>query len=99
MVLEFQDGVLTLFDDNNDGGATGFGIMTNEPRFLWQTEAIRHLQWKMKRHTPARHDCVRTTTHMHAHMPCHTCTPPWSSACVVRQGAGGGGHAWHLVSR
>ena len=49
VVLEFQDGLLHVFDDNNDDGETGFGVMTNEPRFPWQLEAIRHLQWKLKK--------------------------------------------------
>ena len=31
--------------DLNDGQST-FGIMTNEPTFDWQLQAIQHLKWK-----------------------------------------------------
>lgn len=46
LVLEFLDGRMEAYDDFNDGGKTGFGILTNEPSFLWHNEALRHLQWK-----------------------------------------------------
>ncbi|CAK0890117.1 unnamed protein product [Prorocentrum cordatum] len=46
LVLEFLDGRMEAYDDFNDGGKTGFGILTNEPSFLWHNEAVRHLQWK-----------------------------------------------------
>merc|ERR1712232_27811 len=48
VVIEFMDGEMQLYDDHNDKGKTGFGIMTNEPRFPWQVEAVRHLQWKQQ---------------------------------------------------
>lgn len=46
LVIEFLSGRMEVYDDFNDGGKTGFGVFTNEPRFLWQVEAVRHLQWK-----------------------------------------------------
>lgn len=46
MVVEFVDGRAIAHDDHNDDGQTGFGIMTNEPTFPWQLQAIRHLKWK-----------------------------------------------------
>jgi len=46
LVMEFLEGQMQVYDDNNDEGKTGFGIMTNEPPFLWQLEAVRHLKWK-----------------------------------------------------
>lgn len=49
VVIEFDGGRLSAFEDHNDRGRTGFGVMTNEPRFPWQLEAVRHLQWKRDR--------------------------------------------------
>mmetsp|Transcript_35311 Transcript_35311/g.75242 ORF Transcript_35311/g.75242 Transcript_35311/m.75242 type:complete len:348 (+) Transcript_35311:164-1207(+) len=46
IIVEFLEGKTEVYTDNNDKGATGFGIMTNEPPLLWQLEAVRHLQWK-----------------------------------------------------
>jgi len=46
LVIEFLEGKMQVYDDNNDEGKTGFGIMTNEPPFLWQLEAVKHLKWK-----------------------------------------------------
>eukprot|EP00928_Gymnodinium_smaydae_P024535 TRINITY_DN19826_c0_g1_i1.p1 TRINITY_DN19826_c0_g1~~TRINITY_DN19826_c0_g1_i1.p1 ORF type:complete len:354 (-),score=42.45 TRINITY_DN19826_c0_g1_i1:142-1203(-) len=46
LIVEFLDGEMKVMEDNNDNGKTGFGIMTNEPPISWQTQAIRHLQWK-----------------------------------------------------
>eukprot|EP00930_Biecheleria_cincta_P089244 TRINITY_DN78529_c0_g1_i1.p1 TRINITY_DN78529_c0_g1~~TRINITY_DN78529_c0_g1_i1.p1 ORF type:complete len:359 (-),score=46.67 TRINITY_DN78529_c0_g1_i1:64-1140(-) len=46
LVVEFIDGKMQLHRDNNDQGKTGYGIMTNEPPLPWQTQGVRHLQWK-----------------------------------------------------
>lgn len=46
LVIEFLAGRMEVYDDFNDGGKTGYGVFTNEPPFLWQVEAVRHLQWK-----------------------------------------------------
>lgn len=46
VVIEFLDGQMKVFDDLNDQGETGYGIMTNEPPLPWQHEAVRHLHWK-----------------------------------------------------
>lgn len=45
VVLEFLAGRLVTHEDPNDG-KEGFGIMTNEPPYSWQVEAVKHLQWK-----------------------------------------------------
>eukprot|EP00435_Cladocopium_sp_Y103_P027991 s2149_g6.t4 len=45
VVLEFLEGRLVIHEDPNDG-KEGFGIMTNEPPYAWQVEAVKHLQWK-----------------------------------------------------
>merc|ERR1712151_558487 len=46
LVIEFLAGRMEVYDDFNDGGKTGYGVFTNEPPFVWQNEAVRHLQWK-----------------------------------------------------
>lgn len=46
VILEFLEGALNVYDDNNDGGKTGFGIMTNEPPLVWHIQAVKHMQWK-----------------------------------------------------
>jgi len=45
LVVEFLDGKTVTREDLNDGDST-FGIMTNEPSFDWQLQAIQHLKWK-----------------------------------------------------
>ena len=52
-MAEFVAGSANLYLDLNDGGATGFGVMTNEPEFPWQLQMIKHVQWKLKRSSPA----------------------------------------------
>ena len=44
--IDSADGKIHLHDDFNDGGATGFGIMTNEPTFEYHLANVRHLEWK-----------------------------------------------------
>lgn len=46
LVIEFIEGRALIYDDHNDKGETGFGIMTNQPPFPWQLQAVRHLRWK-----------------------------------------------------
>lgn len=53
VVIEFLDGKMEIYDDDNDQGKTGFGIMTNEPPLLWQLSAIRHMQWKQSLARPS----------------------------------------------
>jgi len=45
LVVEFLDGQMITREDLNDGESS-FGIMTNEPPFDWQLQAIQHLKWK-----------------------------------------------------
>merc|ERR1719478_924431 len=44
---------MQVYVDHNDNGITGFGIMTNEPPYQWQVQAVRHLQWKQSLSRPA----------------------------------------------
>jgi len=53
LVIEFIEGVMKLYTDKNDGGKTGFGVMTNSPPFRWQIEAMRVQQWKEGKFRPA----------------------------------------------
>ena len=45
-VFEFISGEPRVYDDFNDDGVTGWGVMTNEPTFDWQNENVRHFRWK-----------------------------------------------------
>lgn len=45
IVVEFMEGEQLIHEDLNDGVET-FGIMTNEPRFEWQLQNVKHLEWK-----------------------------------------------------
>jgi len=45
LVAEFLNKEQLLHEDLNDGRDT-FGIMTNEPRFEWQLQNVKHLEWK-----------------------------------------------------
>ena len=42
-----------VYDDNNDGGKSGFGVMTNEPPFPWQVQAMKLLRWKQAKYGAA----------------------------------------------
>ena len=42
-----------MYEDLNDGGATGWGIVTNEPPFDWQLRAVAHSLWKRSLARPA----------------------------------------------
>ena len=53
IVVEFVDGEASLSLDHNDGGLTGFGVMTNEPQFQWHVENARHAQWKLHNARPS----------------------------------------------
>jgi choloylglycine hydrolase len=46
LVMEFTGGEMQIYEDLNDDGTTGFGIMTNEPTFDYHLKNIKHLQWK-----------------------------------------------------
>ena len=39
-MLEFTNKTMKSYDDNNDGGETGYGIMTNDPAFPVHLEQI-----------------------------------------------------------
>lgn len=42
-----------VYTDGNDGGKTGFGIMTNEPEYPWQVQNVKHYMWKQALARPA----------------------------------------------
>lgn len=46
VVIEFLNGLMQVYPDGNDGGKTGYGVMTNEPPYPWQLENVRHNAWK-----------------------------------------------------
>jgi len=53
LVIEFLDGQMHVYDDLNDQGKTGYGIMTNEPPLEWQNNAVRHMRWKQSLARPS----------------------------------------------
>jgi choloylglycine hydrolase len=53
VVVEFLEGETVTAMDFNDGGKTGFGVMTNEPPFQWHLENVRHATWKQHNARPA----------------------------------------------
>ena len=53
LVIEFVNGTMNVYEDHNDGGATGFGVMTNSPSFPWQLKNMRFQQWKRSKYNPA----------------------------------------------
>ena len=52
LVVEFQDGTMHVYVDNNDNGLTGYGVMTNEPNYPWQLESMKTLLWKEQHYGP-----------------------------------------------
>ena len=46
LVVEYVGGEQQVYQDLNDGGKTGWGIMTNEPEFPWHVRALQHYEWK-----------------------------------------------------
>lgn len=46
LVIELINGKKQLYLDLNDGGETGYGIMTNEPTFDYHLKNIAHYEWK-----------------------------------------------------
>jgi len=53
LVVEVVEGEIHAYDDLNDGGNTGFGVITNSPPFPWQLESLRLLQKKRSLARPA----------------------------------------------
>eukprot|EP00729_Bicosta_minor_P009787 gene9787-32289_t len=53
IVVEWSNGVGNVYTDGNDGGKTGFGIMTNEPEYPWQVQNVKHYMWKQALARPA----------------------------------------------
>jgi len=53
VVVEFMQQSVKVYEDNNDGGATGFGVFTNEPEYPWQVANVKHYLWKQSLARPA----------------------------------------------
>lgn len=49
LVVEWVDGEMQVSFDLNDGGKTGFGILTNAPPFAFQVEHAKFYEWKVAR--------------------------------------------------
>eukprot|EP00747_Dinoflagellata_sp_TGD_P169174 gnl/TRDRNA2_/TRDRNA2_197450_c0_seq1.p1 gnl/TRDRNA2_/TRDRNA2_197450_c0~~gnl/TRDRNA2_/TRDRNA2_197450_c0_seq1.p1 ORF type:complete len:410 (-),score=41.83 gnl/TRDRNA2_/TRDRNA2_197450_c0_seq1:173-1402(-) len=52
VVIEFTNHTMKVFDDNNDGGKTGYGIMTNDPPFPEHLRQVEVLEKEEKHKTP-----------------------------------------------
>ena len=50
LVIEFVDGEMMLHLDGNDGGKTGFGVLTNSPEYLWQVRNMQLDEWKRSKY-------------------------------------------------
>lgn len=46
LVIELIGGEKKLYMDLNDGGETGYGIMTNEPQLSYHLTNVEHYEWK-----------------------------------------------------
>lgn len=46
LIIEVVGGQKHLHLDLNDNGATGFGIMTNEPQLSYHLTNVEHYEWK-----------------------------------------------------
>jgi len=46
LVVEFVGGQQQVYQDLDDGGTTGFGLMTNEPEYPWMVRMVQHFTWK-----------------------------------------------------
>lgn len=53
IVVEFVAGAMQVYQDLNDGGSTGWGIMTNEPEYPWMVRNVQHYEWKRGLARPA----------------------------------------------
>ena len=53
IVVEFVNHTIQVYVDGNDGGATGFGVLTNEPGYAWQLASVRNFLQKEARQRPA----------------------------------------------
>ena len=53
LVVEFTDGTTSVFVDHNDGGKSGYGILTNEPNFKWHVQNVKLQVWKMQNARPS----------------------------------------------
>lgn len=53
IVIEFMNKQMQIYEDNNDDGKTGFGVMTNEPPFPIQVANVHHMLWKQTMARPS----------------------------------------------
>lgn len=46
LVVEWVGGSQQVYQDLDDSGVTGWGIMTNEPEYPWMVRMVQHYEWK-----------------------------------------------------
>ena len=46
LVVEWVGGSQQVYQDLDDHGVTGWGIMTNEPEYPWMVRMVQHFEWK-----------------------------------------------------
>eukprot|EP00316_Scyphosphaera_apsteinii_P024077 CAMPEP_0119334188 /NCGR_PEP_ID=MMETSP1333-20130426/86781_1 /TAXON_ID=418940 /ORGANISM="Scyphosphaera apsteinii, Strain RCC1455" /LENGTH=323 /DNA_ID=CAMNT_0007344429 /DNA_START=84 /DNA_END=1055 /DNA_ORIENTATION=- len=46
LVVEYVDSQMQVYRDLNDGGKTGYGVMTNEPEYPFMVRLVQHTEWK-----------------------------------------------------
>ena len=47
LVVEWVGGSQQVYQDLDDSGVTGWGIMTNEPEYPWMVRMVQHHEWKL----------------------------------------------------
>lgn len=53
LVVEWVGGSQQVYEDLDDGGKTGWGIMTNEPEYPWHVRNVQHFEWKQSLARPS----------------------------------------------
>ena len=46
LVVEWVGGTQQVYQDLDDEGVTGWGLMTNEPEYPWMVRMVQHFEWK-----------------------------------------------------
>ena len=53
LVVEWVGGTQQVYQDLNDHGKTGWGIMTNEPEYPYMVRMVQHFEWKQSLARPS----------------------------------------------
>jgi choloylglycine hydrolase len=53
IVVEYVGGATQVYQDLDDGGNTGYGVMTNEPEYPFMVRLVQHYEWKRGLARPA----------------------------------------------